>query len=72
MTEKKITIDDLAVMINNVAETMATKVSMETSFKKVNDRLDKVEERLDEIEGKISDPQNIEKRVRVLEEALEI
>lgn len=61
MKEKKITIDQLAKMINNGFEKTATKVQVE----KIEDRLKKVEEKLEDIG-------DLRPRVKKLEEALEI
>ncbi len=64
-----------AKMMNDSFEKVATKEQVEKiedQVKKMDDRLGKVEAKLDEIEVKISDPQSLEKRVRVLEKALEI
>ena len=62
MKEKKITIDDLAVMINNVAETMATKEQVKKLEEKLDGAFEKQDEEIKSLKGK----------VKVLEDALAI
>jgi hypothetical protein len=74
MKKKKITIDDLAVMIARGFEATASKEEMNNRFDRVNEKFDEMEERLDRIENLIlTDHRNrlerLEDKVRVLETA---
>ncbi len=51
MPKKKITIEDLAVMVNRGFEETAKKADMEVRFNAIDTRFDKVDERLDRIEN---------------------
>ncbi|MBX4210573.1 hypothetical protein KW783_01225 [Candidatus Parcubacteria bacterium] len=81
MAKKKVTIDDLAVMVQKgfqeIRSEMATKadiLNLEKRFDNLEERLEKVEERLDRIENIIlTDYRNrlekLEDKIRILETA---
>jgi hypothetical protein len=50
-TNKKITLDDLAIMVKNGFDETAKKSDMEARFEQVNQRLDGIDKRLDIIEN---------------------
>jgi len=74
MVKKNITIDQLAVMVqegfNDVTSNMATKVEIEKGFKEVNKKLDRIENEL--IKEHSEEIKNLKERVRILENALGI
>ena len=81
MKKKNVTIDQLAVMVQNgfsdVSSKMATKVELQKGLEGVNKRLDKVDNRLDRIEDILLEKhdeeiKSLKARVRILENALGI
>jgi len=74
MKDKKITIGDLAGMVqkgfSDVTTKMATKIEMEKGFKEVNKKLYKIENEL--IKEHSEELKNLKERVRILENSLGI
>ncbi len=66
MAVKKITIEDLAVMVqkgfSDVTEKMATKVDMDLKFDQINKKVDSIDIRLERVEKKMD---NLEKALSI-------
>ncbi|MCC6323427.1 hypothetical protein IT400_01400 [Candidatus Nomurabacteria bacterium] len=71
--QKKITLDDLAIMVAKGFENTATKDEMNTRFNEVDERFNKVDERLDKIESRLDNIEtNDGKRLDKLEDKTRI
>ena len=65
-THKKVTIDDLAVMVARGFSNMATRDEMSSGFKAVHKRLEDIDYRLGKIES------NHERRLDLLEDKMQV